>query len=172
MDLTKPSQLKSNNINTPLSDLDLKTKETTTKPPKLDIKLKILIGFTAIFCLLTIILLIISASNTETVNNTVTTVSPSSQDINHMMKDILNTTSLIVYIIGLILISSTGLEIAHNLLKTEPTNYKQIMMLIIISLMFIFNRQISTGLTQLILLMLKPTANNTEASIRSILWLI
>ena len=83
MDLTKPSQLKSNNINTPLSDLDLKTKETTTKPPKLDIKLKILIGFTAIFCLLTIILLIISASNTETVNNTVTTVSPFSQDINH-----------------------------------------------------------------------------------------
>ncbi len=121
---------------------------------------------------MTIILLIISASNTETVNNTVTTVSPSSQDINHMMKDILNTTSLIVSIIGLILISSTGLEIAHNLLKTEPTNYKQIMMLIIISLMFIFNRQISTGLTQLILLMLKPTANNTEASIRSILWLI
>ena len=137
-----------------------------------DIKLKILIGFTAIFCLLIIILLIISVSNTETVNNTVTTVSPSNQDINHMLKSILNDMSLIVTIIGLILISSTGLQMAHNLLKAEPINYKQIMMLIIISLMCIFNHQISTGLTQLILLMLKPTANNTEASIRSILWLI
>lgn len=167
MDLTKPSQLQSNDINAQSLDI-----QKTDNKPKLDIKLKILIGFTAIFCLLTIILLIISASNTETVNNTVTTVSPFSQDINHMMKDILNTTSLIVSIIGLILISSTGLEIAHNLLKTEPTNYKQIMMLITISLMFIFNRQISTSLTQLILLMLKPTANNPEANIRGILWLI
>ena len=119
-----------------------------------------------------IILLIISASNTETVNNTVTAVSPSNQDINHMFKNILNDMSLIVTIIELILISSTGLQMAHNLLKAEPINYKQIMMLIIISLMCIFNHQISTGLTQLILLMLKPTANNTEASIRSILWLI
>lgn len=172
MDLTKPSQLKSNNINTPLSDLDLKTKETTTEPSKLDIKLKILIGCTAIFCLLIIILLIISASNSEPVNNTVTTVNPSNQDINHMLKDILNTTSLIVSIIGIILTLSIGLQITHNLLKAEPTNYKQIMMLITISLMFIFNRQISTCLTQLILLMIKPTANNSEANIRGLLWLI
>lgn len=167
MDLTKPSTPISNDIN--IQSLDIQKDNNTLK---LDIKLKILISCTAVFCLLTIILLIISTSNTETINNTVTTVSPSNQDINHMLKNILNDMSMIVSIIGLILISSTGLEIAHNLLKTEPTNYKQIMMLIIISLMFIFNRQISTGLTQLILLMLKPTANNTEASIRSILWLI
>jgi heme/copper-type cytochrome/quinol oxidase subunit 3 len=167
MDLTKPSQLQSNDINAQSLDI-----QKTDNKPKLDLKLKILIGCTAIFCLLIIILLIISASNTETVNNTVTAVSPFSQDINHMIKDILNTTSLIVSIIGLILISSTGLEMAHNLLKTEPTNYKQIMMLITISLMFIFNRQISTCLTQLILLMIKPTANNPEANIRGILWLI
>lgn len=89
-----------------------------------------------------------------------------------MVKNILNDMSLIVSIIGLILISSTGLQMAHNLLKAEPTDYKQIMMLITISLMFIFNRQISTCLTQLILLMIKPTANNPEANIRGILWLI
>ena len=172
MDLIKPSPSQPNNINTPLSNLDLKTKETTTEPSKLDIKLKILIGCTAVFCLLTIILLIISTSNTETINNTVTTVSPSNQDINHMVKNILNDMSLIVSIIGLILISSTGLQMAHNLLKAEPTNHKQIMMLITISLMFIFNRQISTCLTQLILLMIKPTANNPEVNIRGILWLI
>lgn len=167
MDLTKPSQLQSNDINAQSLDI-----QKTDNKPKLDLKLKILISCTAIFCLLIIILLIISASNTETVNNTVTAVSPSNQDINHMFKNILNDMSLIVTIIGLILISSTGLQMAHNLLKAEPINYKQIMMLIIISLMCIFNHQISTGLTQLILLMLKPTANNTEASIRSILWLI
>lgn len=166
MDLTKPSQLQSNDINAQSLDI-----QKTDNKPKLDLKLKILIGCTAIFCLLIIILLIISASNTETVNNTVTAVNPSNQDINHMFKNILNDMSLIVTIIGLILISSTGLQMAHNLLKAEPINYKQIMMLII-SLMCIFNHQISTGLTQLILLMLKPTANNTEASIRSILWLI
>lgn len=172
MDLTKPAPSQSNNINTPLSNLDLKTKETTTEPSKLDIKLKILIGCTAVFCLLTIILLIISASNTETVNNTVTTVSPSNQDINHMVKNILNTTSLIVSIIGIILASSTGFQITHNLLKAEPTNYKQMIMLIAISLMFLFNRQISTCLTQLILLMIKPMVTNTEANIRGVLWLI
>lgn len=172
MDLTKPAPSQSNNINTPLSNLDLKTKDTTTEPSKLDIKLKILIGCTVIFCLLTIILLIISVSNTETVNNTVTTVSPSNQDINHIINSTLNNMSLIVTIIGLILISATVLQMAHNLLKAEPTNYKQLIMLIIISAMFIFNHQISTGLTHIILLMLKPTANNTEASIRGILWLI
>lgn len=89
-----------------------------------------------------------------------------------MLKNILNDMSMIVTIIGLILISSTGLQMAHNLLKAEPTNHKQIMMLITISLMFIFNRQISTCLTQLILLMIKPTANNPEVNIRGILWLI
>lgn len=167
MDLTKPSQLQSNDINAQSLDI-----QKTDNKPKLDLKLKILIGCTAIFCLLIIILLIISASNTETVNNTVTAVSPSNQDINHMFKNILNDMSLIVSIIGIILISSTGLQMAHNLLKAEPINYKQIMMLIIISLMCIFNHQISTGLTQLILLMLKPTANNPEANIRGILWLI
>lgn len=46
------------------------------------------------------------------------------------------------------------------------------MMLIILNTMFIFNRQISTGLTHIILLMLKLTANNPEANIRGILWLI
>ena len=79
---------------------------------------------------------------------------------------------MIVSIIGMILASSTGFQITHNLLKAEQTNYKQIMMLITISLMFVFNRQISTGLTHIILLMLKPTANNPEANIRGILWLI
>lgn len=126
MDLTKPSTPISNDIN--IQSLDIQKDNNTLK---LDIKLKILISCTAVFCLLTIILLIISTSNTETINNTVTTVSPSNQDINHMLKNILN-----------------------------------------VSLMCIFNHQISTSLTQLILLMLKPTANNTEASIRSILWLI
>ena len=167
MDLTKPSQSQSNDINT--QSLDIQKEDNT---PKLDIKLKILIGCTIIFCLLTIILLIISASNTETVNNTVTTVSPSNQNINHMFKSILNDMSMIVSIIGMILASSTGFQITHNLLKAEPTNHKQIMMLITISLMFIFNRQISTCLTQLILLMIKPTANNPEVNIRGILWLI
>lgn len=167
MDLTKPSTPISNDIN--IQSLDIQKDNNTLK---LDIKLKILISCTAVFCLLTIILLIISTSNTETINNTVTTVSPSNQDINHMLKNILNDMSMIVTIIGLILISSTGLQMAHNLLKTEPTNHKQIMMLITISLMFIFNRQISTCLTQLILLMIKPTANNPEVNIRGILWLI
>ena len=167
MDLTKPTQSQSNDI--AIQSLDI---QKTDDKHKLDIKLKILIGCTVIFCLLTIILLIISVSNTETVNNTVTTVSPSNQDINHMFKNILNDMSRIVTIIGLILISSTVLQITHNLLKAEPTNYKQIMMLIMISLMFIFNHQISTGLTHIILLMLNSTANNPEASIRGILWLI
>lgn len=167
MDLTKPSKTISNDIN--IQSLDI---QKADNKPKLDIKLKILISCTAIFCLLTIILLIISASNTETINNTVTTVSPSNQDINHMFKGILNDMSLIVTIIGLILISSTGLQMAHNLLKAEPTNHKQIIMLIMISAMFIFNHQISTGLTHIILLMLKTTANNPEANIRGILWLI
>lgn len=167
MDLTKPSTPISNDIN--IQSLDIQKDNNTLK---LDIKLKILISCTAVFCLLTIILLIISTSNTETINNTVTTVSPSNQDINHMLKNILNDMSMIVTIIGLILISSTGLQMVHNLLKAEPTNHKQIMMLITISLMFIFNRQISTCLTQLILLMIKPTANNPEVNIRGILWLI
>ena len=167
MDLTKPSTPIYNDIN--IQSLDIKK---TDDKPKLDIKLKILIGCTAVFCLLTIILLIISTSNTETINNTVTTVSPANQDINNMLKRILNDMSLIVTIIGLILISSTGLQIAYNLLKAEPTNYKQIMMLIMISLMFIFNHQISTGLTHIILLMLNSTTNNPEANIRGILWLI
>lgn len=81
MDLTKPSTPISNDIN--IQSLDIQKDNNTLK---LDIKLKIIISCTAVFCLLTIILLIISTSNTETINNTVTTVSPSNQDINHMLK--------------------------------------------------------------------------------------
>lgn len=171
MDLTKPSKTISNDIN--IQSLDIQ--KTDDNPPKLDIKLKILISCTAIFCLLTIILLIISASNTETVNNTVTAVSPANQelkDINHMIKSIIDYMSAIISMAGLIFAASTALQVTSNIIKQEQINYKQIMMLIILNTMFIFNRQISTGLTHIILLMLKLTANNPEANIRGILWLI
>lgn len=116
MDLTKPSKTISNDIN--IQSLDIQ--KTDDNPPKLDIKLKILISCTAIFCLLTIILLIISASNTETVNNTVTAVSPANQelkDINHMIKSIIDYMSAIISMAGLIFAASTALQVTSNIIK-------------------------------------------------------